>query len=104
MLDGIDNERIRLLAEQAGLTFIAPIGMLSAYAAKAQEQQYEKFAELIVAECSALNKKQGYNLSGVVIDTEHSSEGFDQVCLNTVKHVEAYLFSNTFEKHFGVEE
>jgi len=61
----------------------------------------EKFAALIIAECAALNKKTGYNLSGVIADVEFSKDGFDEVCLNTVKYVETYMFSDAFKKHFG---
>jgi len=63
----------------------------------------EKFAALIIAECAALNRKQGFNLSGVIADVKYSGDGFDEVCLNTVNTVEAYLFSDAFKKHFGVE-
>jgi len=63
----------------------------------------EKLTALIIAECAALNRKQGFNLSGVIADVKFSKDGFDEVCLNTVYGVEAYLFSNVFKKHFGVE-
>ena len=63
-----------------------------------------KFAELIVQECAELNRKQGFNLSGVIADVKFSKDGFDEVCLNTVYGVEAYLFSDVFKKHFGFEE
>ena len=88
------NERIRELAEQANLkldelpddTFI-PL---------------EKFAELIVWECDRLNRKQSLELAGVVADVEQG-DGFDSVCLDTVKRVESYLADGTLKKHFGVD-
>ena len=63
----------------------------------------EKFAELIVRECVELNRTQSYELSGVVVDTE-DGDGFDDVCLTTVKRVEQYLAGDDLLKHFGVEE
>ena len=63
----------------------------------------EKFAELIVRECAELNRTQSYELSGVVVDTE-DGDGFDDVCLTTVKRVEQYLAGDDLLKHFGVEE
>ncbi len=95
------NERIRELIEQAGWTegyyesddgpFIEP------------EFNKEKFAELIVRECAELNRKQSWDLTGVIIDVEEST-GFDEVCMNTVKRVKNYLAGNDLLKHFGVEE
>jgi hypothetical protein len=64
---------------------------------------YQKFARLIVRECDRLNRRQSFELSGVITDTEHGS-GFDSVCLDTVKQVEQYLANNAFAQHFGVEE
>ena len=63
----------------------------------------EKFAELIVRECDRLNRKQSFELTGVVVDVEQG-DGFDSVCLDTVKRVESYLADSTLKKHFGVEE
>jgi len=63
----------------------------------------EKFAELIVRECTRLNRTQSFELAGVVVDTE-DGHGFDSVCLTTVKRVEQYLAGNDLLKHFGVEE
>ena len=63
----------------------------------------EKFAELIVRECDRLNRKQSFELTGVVVDVEQG-DGFDSVCLDTVKQVESYLADSTLKKHFGVEE
>ena len=63
----------------------------------------EKFAELIVRECMELNRKQSWDLTGVIIDVEEST-GFDEVCMNTVKRVKNYLAGDDLLKHFGVEE
>ena len=84
------NERIRELAQQAGFL-------------NKDEESIEYFAELIVRECADLNKQQMYELMGVITDVE-DGDGFDNVCLTTVKRVQDYLGSNTLEKHFGVEE
>ena len=62
----------------------------------------EKFAELIVAECARLNRLQSYELMGVITDVEEG-DGFDDVCLNTVKRVAEHL-ANDLKEHFGVEE
>ena len=62
-----------------------------------------KFAELIVRECMELNRKQSWDLTGVIIDVEEST-GFDEVCMNTVKRVKNYLAGDDLLKHFGVEE
>ncbi len=63
----------------------------------------EKFAELIVAECAKLNKKQSYELLGVIVDTEEN-DGFDDICLETVKRVAQYLASNALIDHFGEKQ
>ena len=61
----------------------------------------EKFAELIVRECARLNRLQSYELMGVITDVEEG-DGFDDVCLNTVKRV-AERLANDLKEHFGVE-
>ena len=63
----------------------------------------KKFAKLIVQECDRLNQEQSYELAGVVTDVEQG-DGFDGVCLNTVKRVESYLVSGTLKQHFGIED
>ena len=102
------NERIKKLVKQAGGEFwqrIESDGVLNkeAYITFDPPQSLEKFAELIVRECADLNKQQMYELMGVITDVE-DGDGFDNVCLTTVKRVQDYLGSNTLEKHFGVEE
>lgn len=37
-------------------------------------------------------KRLGYELSGVIADVEQG-EGFDQICLDTLKRVETQLFA-----------
>ena len=86
------NERIRELAEQAGWD-----NHHSKF-----DTRIEKFAELIVAECARLNRLQSYELMGVITDVEEG-DGFDDVCLNTVKRV-AERLANDLKEHFGVEE
>ena len=92
------NEQIRQLAEQAGSTHKQNLGVYQFYA-----DELEKFAQLIVRECTKLNKQQSHELAGVIEDVEHGS-GFDSVCLNTVKRVEQYLTGDTLQQHFGVSE
>jgi hypothetical protein len=41
-----------------------------------------------------VNREQFYELEGVIIDTE-DGDGFDQVCLNTVKRVQSVLNKNS---------
>ena len=62
-----------------------------------------KFAELIVKECAKLNKKQYYELLGVIVDTEEHN-GFDDICLDTIKRVAEYLESDTLIDHFGEKQ
>jgi hypothetical protein len=94
------NERIRLLALQAGSTHKQNLGVYQFYT-----DELEKFAELIVRECDRLNLKQSFELSGVAADAEHKNgPGFDSTCLDTVKRVEQYLYDNTFAQHFGFEK
>jgi hypothetical protein len=88
------NERIQQLAEQAGIYKLD----------LSDETEYwiiEKFAQLIVAECARLNRLQYYELLGVITDVEEG-DGFDDVCLNTVKRVNEHL-ANDLKEHFGVE-
>jgi len=64
----------------------------------------QSFAELIVQECAELNRKQSYNIMGVLVDMAEPNAEFDRVCLNTVNHVQAYLSGEALKQHFGVEE
>ena len=89
------NERIRELIKQA--TTIEEHKWGVSY----DNFDKEKFAELIVAECARLNRLQSYELMGVITDVEEG-DGFDDVCLNTVKRV-AERLANDLKEHFGVE-
>ena len=89
------NEQIGQLAEQAGL--LGPTSRIGN-----SHEATEKFAELIVKECAKLNRLQSYELLGVITDVEEG-DGFDDVCLNTVKRVAEHL-ANDLKEHFGVEE
>ena len=91
------NERIRELAEQAGSTHKQNLGVYQFYT-----NELQKFAELIVKECDRLNQTQSFELAGVVADVKQF-DGFDGVCLDTVKRVKSYLADGTLTKHFGVE-
>ena len=93
------NQRIQQLAEQARSSI--PTDTLGVE--QWIEVYNEKLAMLIVAECDCLNRTQSFELAGVIVDTEEGN-GFDAVCLGTVKQVENYLADNTLKKHFGVEE
>lgn len=61
----------------------------------------QRFADELVRRCAEVNKQQMYELSGVIIDST-DGEGFDEVCLNTVKRVETYLATG-LEEHFEVK-
>ena len=97
------NERIRQLAEQAGLRFTQLMSNPMVPVVDGKETDLEKFAELIVRECARLNLELSYELAGVIVDTEEGI-GFDSVCLNTVKQVHNSLASRQLIEHFGVEE
>ena len=94
------NERIRLLALQAGYK---PLHGFD-FANTLEETYLKKFAQLIVQECAELNRKQSYNIMGVLVDMAEPDAEFDRVCLNTVNHVQAYLSGDALKQHFGVEE
>jgi hypothetical protein len=86
------NEKIKQLALAAGGSHYPDVG----------GQTLEKFAELLIEECDRLNRSQSLELAGVVIDTEQG-DGFDHVCLDTVKRVESWLANNSIKQHFGIE-
>jgi hypothetical protein len=99
------NERIRQLALQAGMVKILTQHAHEYGAGTFEDTEYpelEKFAELIVKECARLNRLQSYELMGVITDVEEG-DGFDDVCLNTVKRVAEHL-ANDLKEHWGVEE
>jgi len=81
------NERIRELAEQAGLRFTQLMSNPMVPIVDGKETDLEKFAELIVRECVTAMYKRGEAYA-------HPSAGFYQ----------AKEFSETIMKHFGVEK
>ena len=95
------NERIKELAVQTHL-FTDYEGTPQYKVWGFTDAGLEKFAELIVKECAKLNKHQSYELMGVITDVEEG-DGFDDVCLNTVKRVAEHL-AKDLKEHFGVEE
>ena len=98
------HERIKQLAQEAGMYVDLNGNPWPKWmSAEECEVAYKKFANLIVAECDRLNRKQSFELTGVVVDVEQG-DGFDSVCLDTVKRVESYLADSTLKKHFGVEK
>jgi len=91
------NERINELKEQA----MEWVPNMADPDTKIRLLNTEKFAELLIQECDRLNRSHSYELTGVVIDTEHG-DGFDDVCLGTVKRVESWLANDSMKKHFGM--
>jgi hypothetical protein len=89
------NERIRLLAEQAGLRFTQLMSNPMVPVVDGKETDLEKFAELIVRECAQLilDKKMGD--LGDNPGVKEWEEGY-----NEAVHDCYYLI----RKHFGVEE
>ena len=92
------NEKFKLLALEAQMG-TADFDAGSYYVATPDRMQL--FAELIVQECARLNKHQSYELMGVITDVEEG-DGFDDVCLSTVKRVAENLAKDLLE-HFEVE-
>ena len=94
------NKRIEELALQAGYK---PLHGFD-FANTLEETYLKKFAVLLIEECAELNRKQSYNIMGVLVDMAEPDAEFDRVCLNTVNHVQAYLSGDALKQHFGVEE
>ena len=93
------NEKFKLLALEAKMG-TADFDAGSYYVATPDRMQL--FAELIVQECARLNKHQSHELMGVIADVEEG-DGFDDVCLSTVKRVAEHLAKDLLE-HFEVEQ
>ena len=74
------NERIKALADQAGVVYHTRLG------AETNTDDLEKFAELIVRECKETFAKVWYK------------QGLD------IQGAELGKFLKQFEEHFGVEE
>ena len=92
------NEKFKQLALEAKMG-TADFDAGSYYVATPDRMQL--FAELIVQECARLNKHQSHELMGVITDVEEG-DGFDDVCLSTVKRVAENLAKDLL-KHFEVE-
>jgi hypothetical protein len=90
------NDNIKKLYEDASL-----VDGLSGSRYSLPDEFVAKFAQLIVRECARLNRLQSYELLGVITDVEEG-DGFDDVCLSTVKRVAEHL-ANDLKQHFGVE-
>ena len=93
------NEKFKQLALEAKMG-TADFDAGSYYVATPDRMQL--FAELIVQECAKLNKHQSHELMGVITDVEEG-DGFDDVCLSTVKRVAEHLAKDLLE-HFEVEQ
>ena len=92
------NEKFKQLALKAKMG-TADFDAGSYYVATPDRMQL--FAELIVQECVKLNKLQSHELMGVITDVEEG-DGFDDVCLSTVKQVAEHLAKDLLE-HFEVK-
>ena len=90
------NEQFEQLALQAGFNLHNDLMDGHSF-----HHEIEKFAQLIVQECARLNKHQSHELMGVITDVEEG-DGFDDVCLSTVKRVAEHLAKDLLE-HFEVE-
>ena len=85
------NERIRQLAEQAGLEFDDDLVLESEPIYYTSQKDLEKFAELIVQECISINRQRLFS------DYEGDS--------HRVAHNNALLCANfDMFDHFGVKE
>ena len=92
------NERIRLLAEQAGMVKILRQHAHEYGAGTFEDTEYpelEKFAELIVRDCAGIVEDYGLSLVG-------SDENYLGETLNLSIRVQEA--GNKIKKHFGVEE
>ena len=94
------NERIKLLAEQAGLRFTQLMSNPMVPVVDGKEIDLEKFAELIVGECTAALFDESERLSGLYSEEDNwnSAEEYEirsNQCIDDIALI---------EKHFGVEE
>ena len=89
------NEKVKRIMEDAGIyDFVVE--------AMGIDEELQKFAELIIYECAAVNEQQSLELLGVITDVEHGAD-FDNTCLNTLKQVHSNL-SNNIQEHFGIDK
>ena len=87
------NERIKLLAEQAGLEFDDNLVLESEPIYYTSQKDLEKFAELIVWECLA---------HGKLTQTQTVVNGSEEY--NAGREMGIEVFMNQIKQHFGVEE
>jgi hypothetical protein len=95
------NERIKSLIERAEYQALKQSGSdWEVHVEPSREQIFEKFAELIVAECTAALFDESERLSGLYSDEDNwdSAEEYEirsNQCIDDIALI---------EKHFGVEE
>jgi len=89
------NERIRLLAEQAGLRFTQLLSNPMVPVVDGKETDLEKFAELIIRECVQTLLDNTPELFINEVAEEDWDKGYDQAMKDSVHHI---------KEHFGVEE
>ena len=88
------NERIKLLAEQAGLEFDDDLVLEPEPIYYIKQKEFEKFAELIVLECTRVAAQ-----TPCPYEDEDARKTFghtwDMACIESARDI---------RKHFGVEE
>ena len=90
------NERIKELAEQAGLRFTQLMSNPMVPVVDGKETDLEKFAELIVRECIQNIRD---NMEIAKVDTIGDKDLF----LETLR-TSGHFYITELERHFGVEE
>jgi hypothetical protein len=94
------NERIKELADQAGINSVVPVKGSLEYVSKDEIESLKKFAELIVKECANVLRAESerlYKLSAEEKD-ELFASNFEICAEKCVDNVEA------LKDHFGVKE
>ena len=94
------NEQIKELARKAGISILYEYDGYDGHAGVANFDDIEKFAELIVAECTAALFDESERLSGLYSEEDNwnSAEEYEirsNQCIDNIALI---------EKHFGVEE
>lgn len=93
------NERIKLLAEQAGF-FPVPDDTESDWEYRAENARYEKFAELIVQECMSMCDEQRARYFGHRVATDD----FQDKNIYAEGEAACDILRYKMKKQFGVEE
>jgi hypothetical protein len=86
------NEKIKELANQAGITFNTPIDEMYG------DFDLEKFAELIIKECTKVCNHTGLDVS----NGNHIPAGFYDEAEEDMGEV-AWLCAKRIDKHFGMK-